>query len=74
MTDEAPKVNSIQILKKDSDIFLGWQDKHFQAASTGQGVLYFSHHYAIYTKYFNQSVPLSSFWHLVAKTTSSAGE
>jgi gamma-glutamyl hydrolase len=72
--DESPKVNSIQILKRDSDMFNNWQDKHFNAASNGHGVLYFSHHYAVFTKYFNESQALTSFWHLVAKTTSSAGQ
>lgn len=55
-------------------MFDGWQDKHFQTASTGHGVLYFSHHYAVYTRYFNSSQPLQNFWHLVSKTTSSAGQ
>lgn len=27
--DEAPKINTLQILKNDSQIFTNWQSKHF---------------------------------------------
>lgn len=71
---QSPIVNNITIVNRTGYMFTNWQDKHFSAAQSGHGVLYFSHHYAIYTKYFNQSSLLKDFWNLIAKTTSPKGQ
>lgn len=71
---EAPVVNNITLTANNSYIFSKIPENLLKAATEKSGVLYFSHHWAVYTSFFNNSQQLTKFWNLVAKTTSSHGQ
>jgi hypothetical protein len=70
---QSPIVNTLNILDNTSYLFKNWGSDNIKAATQKPGVLYFTHNWAVYTSYFRSSQLLSSFWNLVATTTSPYG-
>lgn len=51
VTGEGAIVNTLQFISRDSYILTNWTEENYQSATTGNGVLYYNHHWAVNLNY-----------------------
>ena len=74
VTGESPTVNTLHFHSKNGYVLTNWTDSEYNAVTTGKGILYYHHSWAVYESYFNTHTKLNSFWNLLATSTSSGNQ
>jgi hypothetical protein len=64
-------INKLKFTGKSSKIFDGLAAQLYSKLTTGTGVTYFNHHWAVTPQTLLQNSKLNEFWNNVAETTSS---
>lgn len=64
-------INTIQFTNSPSYVFGDVSLDLKNKLSKGQGILYFNHHYAVLPSFATENKNFSSFWNIIAYTTSS---
>jgi len=67
-------INTVQVSTSPSYLFSDVSVDLKNKLSKGQGIVYFNHHYAITSDYYNGNSQLKNFWNVVGTTTSSFNE
>lgn len=68
-------LNTIKFVTTDKGtLFTDMSDKLIAKVSTGQGIAYFNHHWAISRTTYDNNKKLNDFWKLIGETTSSYNE
>lgn len=65
--------NTLQI-QPNNTFFKDFPQELLNSLESGEGVVYFNHHFAVTREYFNNNVLLQKFWNIEAFTTSSFNE
>jgi len=68
-------INTIKFPTTDKGtLFSDMSDKLISKLSTGQGITYFNHHWAILRSTYDNNKKLNDFWKVIGETTSSYNE
>jgi len=68
---EVAVINTLQLSTSPSYLYNDLSIDLKNRLSRGQGIVYFNHHYAITTNYFQGNKNLNNFWNILSTTTTS---